>query len=457
MMTPLLSLFILVMGGSISKHHNTVASTTTTHTPDQSESQSVYDLAKPMLTLSQFIYDFIDLRKQAKDDIVKLADKLQFDRLQAINTTLKLKSAGSGATLDGTIEEKMKGITEEDMKNFNANFTLLEVPKYASQIYEDLKLYREKSNLQDQYRKFLETYPSARVDYLDDQHLLPEYDCELTYAIAVSDKFKTVAVIFRGTKNKFDWRKNIQAVDTDLVLPGYTENDGTGGLEPKTFGKCHKGFYDYLFGKTAIAGISKGEAIINRLKELFKQNPGYSLKITGHSLGGAMSTLLAFRAAAFDEFRDVTVINVSFASPYVGNQEFRNYFEQLEQKKRLQHLRISNNEDMVPLMPFRTVTSRMKHVGVDVKLFRKPVSNPRKPRISYPKRGFFNEMNNAVRRNMLRGLRKDAITYHSCTAYADRLEKAKGELEKITLDEKYSDPDFTGWAFEDDMDEKTKQ
>ena len=63
-----------------------------------------------------------------------------------------------------------------------------------------------------------------------------------------------------------------------------------------------------------------------------------------------MSTLFAARAATFGQFGKVT--NVSFASPYCGDQGFRDHFYQLEQKNLIRHIRISNEEDVVPLIPF---------------------------------------------------------------------------------------------------------
>lgn len=45
------------------------------------------------------------------------------------------------------------------------------------------------------------------------------------------------------------------------------------------------------------------------------------------------------------------VTNVSFASPYAGDQGFRDYFYELEQNNKIRHLRITNDEETVPLAP----------------------------------------------------------------------------------------------------------
>ena len=58
---------------------------------------------------------------------------------------------------------------------------------------------------------------------------------------------------------------------------------------------------------------------------------GYDLCITGHSLGGALSTLVAFELAASRKLEPhlngKSIINVSFASPYVGDEVFNEAFQ----------------------------------------------------------------------------------------------------------------------------------
>lgn len=63
--------------------------------------------------------------------------------------------------------------------------------------------------------------------------------------------------------------------------------------------------------------------------------------ITGHSLGGALSTLCAF------DFNNVNPIHYSFASPRVGNREFANKFNKLLPYS----CSIVNTCDIVPQLP----------------------------------------------------------------------------------------------------------
>jgi predicted lipase len=137
------------------------------------------------------------------------------------------------------------------------------------------------------------------------------------------------------------------------------------------------------------------------------EKKGYTIVTTGHSLGAALSTLMAARAAALNNF-ETTILNVSFASPFVGDQAFRDSFYKWEKTNKVKHLRISNYEDVVPLIPFTTLPAlpgkffAYKHTGVNVKLYNKSLIHPNQTRISYPKKdSALNEVHNALHSNIL--------------------------------------------------------
>jgi putative lipase involved disintegration of autophagic bodies len=106
----------------------------------------------------------------------------------------------------------------------------------------------------------------------------------------------------------------------------------------------HQGFKEYLYGKPRRkhhlckssshtssekeAHASKVETITNQVIELLDEYPGYMIYTTGHSLGGALCTLLAFELAGNDDERIPKPIScISFASPKVGNRKFANAFQ----------------------------------------------------------------------------------------------------------------------------------
>jgi predicted lipase len=67
--------------------------------------------------------------------------------------------------------------------------------------------------------------------------------------------------------------------------------------------------------------------------------------VTGHSLGGALTTLFVMENASKKKF-DITT-SCTFASPRVGNKEFARLFDQLA----IDSWRIVNTPDLVPKLP----------------------------------------------------------------------------------------------------------
>lgn len=73
-------------------------------------------------------------------------------------------------------------------------------------------------------------------------------------------------------------------------------------------------------------------------------NPKRVVRISGHSLGGAIATLLAVELAK-DGFQ---VELVTLGSPRVGDREFRKTYEALQN---IDHVRIVHQDDIVPRLP----------------------------------------------------------------------------------------------------------
>eukprot|EP00986_Skeletonema_menzelii_P011853 scaffold6236_cov124-Skeletonema_menzelii.AAC.3 len=282
-------------------------------------------------------------------------------------------------------------------------------------------------------------------------------DSELVYAIFVSPEHKRVTVAFRGSVNANDWITNTKGfgVMTDFKVPGYTSEEAELRDTRKSYGRVHEGFYEYLFGKTkkGLNGSykSKAEEIMGILEGLFVEEcKGFSLFVTGHSLGGSLSTLFAARAAISKQFGQVT--NVSFASPYCGDQGFRDHFYELEKKNLIRHIRISNDEDVVPLIPFVAPNGfapveMYKHTGMNIRMYNADELLFPKCRLFYPKMGSLpNEVRNAVVNNVPMGLSVGVISKHLCPEYSSRLESSSEELKKISVEGLYADSEITGWS-----------
>lgn len=144
-----------------------------------------------------------------------------------------------------------------------------------------------------------------------------------------------IYVVFRGSESSElkDWLQDATVVKDEL---------GNGI-------SVHRGF-------NSILQQSKGQ-IFNAVKELQKAYPTAEIVVTGHSLGGALSTLFGYFAAL--EFPKTTVRVHSFASPRVGDDEFRKAHDKLTN---LTHVRVVNNRDAVTAAP----SINYAHVGKTV-------------------------------------------------------------------------------------------
>lgn len=112
----------------------------------------------------------------------------------------------------------------------------------------------------------------------------------VVYGIAVNHLRKRVTVLFRGSVTTQDFltdsRSAQKKVDNPVAL-------GVKGA-PKHI-QIHTGFHAYLFAKDTENGDKvRIQRILEDAKKLLKENPGYRLYLTGHSLGG--ESMVAFEA-----------------------------------------------------------------------------------------------------------------------------------------------------------------
>lgn len=178
---------------------------------------------------------------------------------------------------------------------------------------------------------------------------------EIVHAIVVNQDRKRVTVVFRGSATQKDFIQDAKISQKKVENPVFEMmEDARGRGMPETI-NFHAGFYQYLHKKDKTTGKTRIQQILEDAKSELAKNPNFQLFVTGHSLGGALSTMFGFFAAADNEIIQLSpkgVVVYSVASPFVGNWKFREAFQELERRGRLQHLRICNAEDMVTLMPF---------------------------------------------------------------------------------------------------------
>jgi len=472
-----------------------------TTAPETGE-KNLYDVAKPNLDLCSLIYFYTELRSATKKKLKRFADRKNIDcqlrgetpstievlynQIDEVNTNLEnLKKANNAPAAQSKYQLSLRklaelqeehDLTDGDVDVFKTYFQIVsKKPKRYTDIKRDIQLYSSyidplfvtafggKDFHVEKVESLVDLDPEAYLYYIDDDFVstslnpsgfINGFDSEVVYAIAVSDATETISVVFRGSVNANDWLTNVQVNSTECKFPGFTSREDES--KPKrSFGLVHEGFYKYLFGETE-AGfdgrtISKGEAIMGRLMTLKKQKEGYKFVFTGHSLGGALSTMMSARAAALNEINS-TIINVSYESPFVGDQAFRESFYEWEKKKSVQHLRMSNFEDIVPLIPFSTFPGPdfhpYKHTGMNIKLFNKSLLHPYHYHLSYPKEDSLPvALRNTLNSNIFNGINVNILN-HLLPECSKRLESAKEDLEKLSLNQLYGDSELTGWEYD---------
>jgi len=139
--------------------------------------------------------------------------------------------------------------------------------------------------------------------------------------IALDTTNKQIIVAFRGSTSVADFER-----DADILLTSYS---GCFLCE------VHQGFY------AAWNAVSSG--IINEVTTLHRANSGFSIIVTGHSLGGALTP---FAALAIKASLGVTVQLYSYGQPRVGDLLFTNYVDSTIGKSNL--FRGTHVNDEVP-------------------------------------------------------------------------------------------------------------
>jgi Lipase (class 3) len=272
--------------------------------------------------------------------------------------------------------------------------------------------------------------------------------------------------VFRGSVTVGDWMADVDSRMATVPNPLLNDMDCSGNdfvgskdvpISPTV--SIHQGFYSYMFGTSSksSSASSKYDTIIGHIKRLLVGRSGYKVRVSGHSLGGALSIVFAFRAAS-DPHLPKPVTCVSFASPRCGNLDFARSYQHLERMGWLRSIRVVNDKDVVTMVPDRlayavALTNAIyRHVGIELKLFAVAAANSthartHRPRIHFPtchaslaqhladdaSQAAWNWFTRPV--NLVQSWRHDYAVNHSCKEYSDRLAGASEFLQSRTVDD----------------------
>jgi hypothetical protein len=344
---------------------------------------NLYEEAHDMLLNAFLMFCVPDIRAMAKQGLLEGHE----ERIQRI--------IDLPATLDDVVtvyEDNIELLTKECLKD-----------EERAEMYKDA-LSLKKFNLDEETRKEL----SRKIFIIHFDDLNEENEC--VYCIALNHASKRVGIYFRGSVTKKDFRQDSKA------MLGRISNPVKADHMTQELG-IHLGFREYMYKEEPLARAlylpnlkrdkeerltkppspptslvidkmstkpeletetpqMKYQIILGQVSELFKDHPDYRLYIAGHSLGGALTILMALEAGADDTIpKPVTAI--TSGAPKVGNIDFLKAFEELERQKKVRCLQIANDRDVVTLSPPDTFnpfvaifcqSRRFRHVGLRVKL-----------------------------------------------------------------------------------------
>ncbi len=158
------------------------------------------------------------------------------------------------------------------------------------------------------------------------------------FLIEVGD---TAYLVMRGTQNEYDGKLDVMAGQVINPIAGFGK------------GKTHNGFTIAYKGLGPKGEERPADVPGTSLFDALKNTTKTKIRIGGHSLGSAISTLITNYAQTFDKFDEIE--GYVSASPTVGNKKYAEYFNALSDRSGNtlgdNFYRLTNKSDIVPMVP----------------------------------------------------------------------------------------------------------
>lgn len=184
----------------------------------------------------------------------------------------------------------------------------------------------EKNEISTNFKPFIDVFLLEKNQGIQNEGYVDDKGVSVS-ALFYTDETRAVIAV-RGTQETKDFEIDADALQ---VKPDY-------GIK----GEVHKGFY------TQLDKIISAPEFVEFLR--VTKNANKELYVTGHSLGGAVATILA---AYFFE-QGFKPLLYTFGSPRVGNTVFTQYYND-----KFTHFRHVNDFDIIPVLPGRVLDGNL--------------------------------------------------------------------------------------------------
>ena len=201
-----------------------------------------------------------------------------------------------------------------------------------------LGVYLPKSSQEFDYLRSYGWQIDAQVQHKD--------KVEANFAVAknyFADVNKTLYLVtFRGSASGADWKLNLKTERVNYGGRTLAEMEAVAsGKLDKALPAVHAGFNSYTDAVLRTSVVNAEGSLQGIFKRVRDDDNAY-LVLTGHSLGGAVATLLGERLVSLGVPKDKCTV-ITFGAPAIGNAAFAEAYGE-----KIKLLRITNTADPIP-------------------------------------------------------------------------------------------------------------
>ncbi|KAJ8530687.1 hypothetical protein K7X08_023568 [Anisodus acutangulus] len=280
--------------------------------------------------------------KKVTQDLLRQTDSI-LGALMVLNATVSQFNKGAGLFGKGDVKEDSSTGLENDILGYPSNKDGLVLDEKKA---EEMKSLFSTAETAMEAWAMLATsmgHPTFIKSEFDKLCFLDNESTDTEATLWRDSARKRLVVAFRGTEQT-KWKDLV----TDLMLVPTGLNPERIGGDFKQEVQVHSGFLS-AYDSVRIRLISLVKKAIGYRDDDLEPPNKWHVYVTGHSLGGALATLLALELSSSQlaKVGAICVTMYNFGSPRVGNKKFAEVYNE----KVKDSWRVVNHRDIIPTVP----------------------------------------------------------------------------------------------------------